>query len=1020
MDALVAFVRMSSVRAAGRAFALLLPLAILLGAPHAGAQSARDAVVQAALPQFKHTRWTADEGAPLAITQIAQTPDGWLWLTTFNGLQRFDGVTFETVAPPAGSPLEHYLASGLYVSRSGELWVGFSNNGGVAVYRNGRLQDTRMPSPGAAVTGFAETPDGAIWAASQEGMRRYFGGRWQDVSRQMGVPQGSVTSMKVGADGTFWIAITKGAGRLARLRPGASRFEALSYEVGPRAGLTEDRHGRLWVADKFGTRIAADRNGQLLPAQVLYPPIAGLSRAKPTFDDSGALWSTTSSSGIFYIRNAAEAAGGKNSEVVRYGLSDGLTSNISHGSLRDREGNIWITTDEGLDQFRIASALVEPALSGGTYSNIWMARAADKSIYISSSAGVFHIASGQAPRRILDYHLDGLCAAYDEGIWAVNATDLLRYSRGRWSRVQALLREKRTGDCTEDRHGRLWLTMPDGTLSWRDANGWQVAGPQIRKSLWWEIITTPAGDVAFKTKDEFVQIRGNRQFVTKLAAQDRGDYAMVAPGLADVFIGTATGLLRVRDGKFARIDKGRVPWLARVRWLVQTSGGQTWLLRRDGVSRVVTADLDRAFDDPRAPLQRVFFGRQDGAGTTQNQGITGPQAAIDDTGRYWFLTYGSVSFIDLARLRRNALPPPIVIRSLVSNGQTFRDPVRIVLRPGTRSLDIAFTALSLTVPRRVQFRVRLEGVDDDWVDPGTRRTASYSNLGPGSYRFHVIAANNDGVWNSKGATLDFEIRPTFFEGWPFRLLLGAALAVVIWLAYSMRLRRVANRIRSRMAERMEERERIARDLHDTLLQSVQALTLRFQLVVDELPVDERARPALEAAIDRADEVVAEGRDRVKDLRLPNEAGDIAQIMTEIVAQQGFDPAVAVSIETVGIARSLDPLALDEIVRIAGEAVFNVRRHARATRIAIEIRFQSGFAICIVDDGVGIAPAIIEQGGKDGHFGLPGMRERARKLDGDLLIRRIPEGGTQVVLTVPGRIAYQKRVWRWPSRWWWWA
>jgi signal transduction histidine kinase len=238
---------------------------------------------------------------------------------------------------------------------------------------------------------------------------------------------------------------------------------------------------------------------------------------------------------------------------------------------------------------------------------------------------------------------------------------------------------------------------------------------------------------------------------------------------------------------------------------------------------------------------------------------------------------------------------------------------------------------------------------------------------------------------------------------------------LLWLAYALRLRAVASRIRARMAERMAERERIARDLHDTLLQSVQALTLRFQLVVDELPITERARPGLEAAIDRADQVIAEGRDRVKELRSHGNSSDIEQIITDIIAQQRFDPPVTVSVQTVGTPRPLDPLALDEIARIAGEAIFNIMRHARATRVAIELRHHASFAISFVDNGVGIDPAILAQGGRKGHFGLSGMRERAQKLDGELIVRRIAEGGTQVMLNVPGRIAYKLQRARWFSR-----
>jgi signal transduction histidine kinase len=317
----------------------------------------------------------------------------------------------------------------------------------------------------------------------------------------------------------------------------------------------------------------------------------------------------------------------------------------------------------------------------------------------------------------------------------------------------------------------------------------------------------------------------------------------------------------------------------------------------------------------------------------------------------------------------------------------------------------------------VRFRYQLEGAEDRWVDAGARRTAAYSNLGPGHYRFRVIATNNDGVWNRTGAVLDFQIKPTFVQSWPFRLLCGVALLGLLWLAYSMRLRAVAHRIGQRMAERVEERERIARELHDTLLQAVQSLTLRFQLAVDDLPPKAAARTSLIEAIDTADRVIADGRDRVRELRSQQD-GDLEQIICDLIARLELGSAIDVALTVTGPQRQLDPLALEEVTRIAGEALFNVRRHAKASRLTIEIRHGSSFNLRVVDNGVGIDPTVAADGGKAGHYGLVGMVERARKLRGRLIVHPDPNGGTELSLTLPGSIAYQAkergilaRIWR---------
>ena len=1003
--------------------AALLPLAMWVGNSPAVAQYAR-----LGFGQFKHTRWTADDGAPVGIAQILQTPDGYLWLTA-DALYRFDGVTFERIDPPAGSTMERASPVSMMVSRAGELWVGYRDSGGIAVYRKGRLHDIHMPHPPRAIGRLAETADGAIWATAtgtgmpDDRLRRLAHGRWESVDSRMTLPPGSPMSLITGPSGDLWVPLSKDDGKsgsLARLLPRTARFLDLPPPLLARPRIALDPAGAVWASDATGTRLLLEPDGRRPAQATLFPPVPNLRAATLAFDRDGGIWGTTESSGIFYIPTARKLDRTPHDGMARFGAVDGLTSDVSYVPFVDREGSVWIGTELGLDRFRQAAGLRETGIPPDPTAGLLIARALSGDVYISSRGSLFVTEAGRVPRPILRVGVENgsLCPASDGGVWFVDPKRVYRVHAARHIELPSYPGGGIPLFCAEDRRGRLWVALLGGKWTWRDAAGWHEARGAIEKSRPWGMITTPSGDIALTTPLDMAIVEANRFRVIKLARFGLGTPSMIAAGTRDIFLSGSGGLLRVRGDRIARLDEKRFPWTSGLRSLVQTERGETWLFKRTVISRVVTADLDRAFEDPRAALDHTSFNSHDGVTSTmQHAGFPGVQAVEGGDGRVWFLNREGAAFFDPAALRQNASPPPIAIRSLASAGQTYRDPVTLTLPPGTRSLDITYAGLSLAVPDRVQFRYRLEGVDDDWVDPGTRRLASYANLGPGTYRFQVIAANNDGVWNKKGATLDFEIRPTFVQSLPFKLLCGLVVLALLWLAYSLRLRAVASRIRMRMAERMGERERIARDLHDTLLQSVQALTLRFQLVVDELPVKELARPALEAAIDRADQVIAEGRDRVKELRFSQDGSDIEKIITDLVAQQGFDPAMAISIETVGTPRSLDALALDEIARIAGEAIFNIRRHARATRIAVELRHRSSFAISFVDNGVGIDPAVVDQGGRDGHFGLPGMRERAQKLDGDLIVRRIAEGGTQVRLTVPGRIAYKARKARLFSRWW---
>lgn len=997
--------------------ALMLISALVASSLHAAQYE------QLGFGQFKHKAWTVSDGAPITIQSIAQTPDGFLWLGSAQGLFRFDGVTFERMASPAGSPMERAGVTSLYVTRSGKLWVGFSQYGGVGMILGGRLTDMRLPDPDENITHIAETADGAIWpvwAGYGARIQRFFKGRWERMPGRLGLPKDAgVVGLCGTSDGTLWASLERSPypkpeeNLIVYLPPGGGRFQQSKYQVNERAGFAIDRNDRLWIHTHHELRTLDDRFGKPLVKNNAFPRVP-CSDATFAFDADGGTW-TVRRGNISHVP-AVDGHPYDLKREVAFGRTNGLTAADVHAVFSDREGNIWVGTGQGLDQFRKARILlIDPAPP--YHQLVWMrvTSTTDGKVFLYG-ARTSEVAPLGFPQPILrNREPSAACASFDTGLWIFYDSRLVKYDEGRSTTFASPSGDGLAHICAEDRSRRLWITRNDGRLGWRDASGFHVTNMQPE---WWDLVITPKGDLAFKTVNDLLEIRGNKTVVTRLAGYHIGALSMIRAGRHDIFLGGVSGLLRVRDDHVARLDGQRYPWVTRLREIVQTPTGETWMFRHDGVSRVSTAALDRAFDDPRTSVERTVLDVDDGIeSAVAPYTEVGVHAAVGGDGRIWFVNALGTSVIDPARLRTNRLAPPVVIRALVTGGRTYIDPGALTLPPGTRSLDIAYTALSLSVPNRVKFRYRLEGVDDDWVNPGARRTASYSNLGAGDYRFRVIAANNDGVWNKTGATLAFKIRPTFIQSWPFKSLCALIVLALLWLAYSIRLRGMAERMRRGMAERMAERERIARELHDTLLQAVQSLTLRFQLVVDDLSIKGSPRHALEAAIDRADQVIAEARDRVLELRSPQERNDIEQVIIDIVAQQGFDPAVAVSIASVGSPHALDPLALDEITRIVGEAIFNIRRHADATRIAIELRHHANLVLSVVDNGMGIDPMVVEHGSRDGHFGLPGMRERARKLDGDLVVRRIIQGGTEVVLTVPGRIAYKPRAARWNARWW---
>lgn len=968
---------------------------------------------------FKHVRAAADDGAPDGLLRIAQTADGYIWLAG-DALYRFDGATFERIDWPLGSGRRHASPSALMVSDRGELWVGLRDTGGVAMYRQGALHDMHMPDPPRGLAAFTEMPDGTIWASSMgldKRLQRKRGNRWEHVDDTLGLPRGYIMDMIPARDGGLWVGLSAEngeSGTLAFLDAHGTRFRTLPVRLSGRPKIALDHDGALWASDAHGTRILFDAHGLRPKTPIAFPPVPGVTRATFAFDRGGGLWGATASVGIFYIANPSAPSAHPAAQVKRFGAANGLTSDTSYAPFVDREGNVWMTTESGIDQFRHAAAQQDPAVPADPEHGLSMAGAQDGSIYVGSHRMLFRVPPRGSAAPVLTLRTDeiSLCSARAGGIWVVEPGQTILMQGTHARRFPSYPGAEAKIACAEDAAGRLWLGLASGALLWRDASGWHRAEGALSKLKLWDLTTTPAGDLALIIPPDIAILHGGRLETISLKQAGIGTpWALMAgnsPGSQELFVSGSAGLARKRGTQLRHLDERRFPWITWVRTLQQTADGKTWLFSRTGVYQTATADLERAFDDPRAPLPFTKFDALDGlASTGQQGGFAGRQSALGADGRLWFLNRQGAAFFDPAKLQPNGMPPPVTIRSLDSNGGTWRDPTDVTLPAGTRTVSIAYAGLSFTVPQRVQFLYRLQGVDDGWVDAGARRTASYTNLGPGRYSFRVIARNSDGVWNHRGATLTFEIAPTFVQSWPFKLICAAALLALMWAAYSLRLRTVAERIRMRMAERAEERERIARELHDTLLQSVQSLTLRFQIAADDLPEGTPARASLITAIDIADKVIAEGRDRVRELRQQQD-GDLQQIICDLVARLEFGPTVTTAISSEGEARQLDPAALDEITRIAGEALFNMRRHAEASAVTVELHHGADLRLRFADNGRGIDAEIARAGGRAGHYGLLGMSERARRLRGRLIIRRQPDQGTEVLLTVPGAIAYKPR------------
>jgi signal transduction histidine kinase len=436
-----------------------------------------------------------------------------------------------------------------------------------------------------------------------------------------------------------------------------------------------------------------------------------------------------------------------------------------------------------------------------------------------------------------------------------------------------------------------------------------------------------------------------------------------------------------------------------------------WLYTACGLVRIARPELDGWATDPKRTIQTMVFDNSDGVSSHSLPTAYGPRVAKSSDGKIWFLPLEGVSVIDPRHLPINKIPPPVYIEQITADRKTSNAYSQLRLPPLVRDLEIDYTALSLVAPEKIRFRYKLEGHDPDWQDAGTRRQAFYNDLAPRNYRFRVAACNNSGVWNEAGASFDFSIDPAYYQTTWFRASCVAAFLGLLWALHRLRLHQIAQQFHARLEARVDERTRIAQELHDTLLQSFQALMFHFQAVNHLLPPS-KGKEALEKVLDRADQAIVEGRDAIQNIRSSTTVtNELSHAMTALGEElsgsnDGENGPATFRVSVEGPPRGLHPILRDDIYRIAREALRNAFRHAQASQIEAEITYgQRILRLRIRDDGKGIDPKHLHAG-RDGHWGLPGMRERAQRIGAQFEMWSEIGAGTEVELRIPGSIAYE--------------
>lgn len=1005
-----------------KAFGLLQALSMIAAALMTGS-NAFALSSELRITQLYHTAWSAKDGAPTGVEALAQTSDGYLWIAGAAGLIRFDGVRFERIDSIRGQRLPSSNVMTLFAPRAGGLWVGY-RFGGASFIHDGKLTNyaEREGLPVGSLTRFAQDNSGVMWANTTRGLKRFDGSLWEDVRETFNLPSEYVKALRVARDGTLWVVIGHA---VMFLRPGQATFVATDIQTGEEeATFVEAPDGTLWLTDAslgaHAVYVPGETSGENGRHRwiALRDPARGPLWGK-LVDRDGTLW-TASPAGIHRVKDVAHLLDPRivaDSSRDIFSNLDGLTAPYANAFLEDREGNIWIGTAGGVDRFRESRLTRVELPRGANGIAIAPGDAGALLVGIDFEQGAFQVTGASTvdvvpgPRFINCVHRTN-----DGEVW-FGGRAMLWHSSGssrasKWIPLPVPVDRANANyypvqGIAKDRAGRLWVSVVRGGV-FHFADGKWTRFDDAALAL----AAGEDGSVWLGyPKSRILVVDAGTDTGRELSLSDGldiGNVMSILPLATDTWVGGELGLARFDGQRFHPVTQRGATQLPSVSGIVATPEGDLWLSTSAGAIQIPADEVRRLAADPGYAVRTELFDYLDGLPGTPNAIRPLPSIAAGNDGRLWFATTNGIAWIDPKHVRRNPLAPRVEVQSIVADGKRYESGSNLRLPIKPRDVQISYTALSLSIPERVRFRYQLDA-GEPWQDAGPRRTAYFTGLGPGQHTFRVAAANNDGVWNETGASLDFTIPPAFHQTRSFYALCALACVALLTVLYRVRVRQVAAQVRGRLEARLAERERIARDLHDTLLQGIQGLIWRFQAATDRIPSDEPARQLMEQSLDRADKLLEESRDKVKDLRpAASTVADLAQALATEGEQFAKLHSAKFRVSVQGTARDLHPIVREEGFLIAREAMTNAFRHSGAADIEAEVTFGEGaLHVRIRDDGRGIGDAVLEAGGRPGHFGLIGMRERAKKLGAHLEVWSKPGAGTEIDLRVPAAVAYRR-------------
>lgn len=947
-----------------------------------------DSPLNITLRQFQHRAFTARDGAPGQVWSIAQTKDGFLWLEAPTGLYRFDGVHFDnslTALLPSSE------AAALYADPNGDLWIGY-NFGGLSVLHNGKI---------------INTPTSAI-------------------------PQGSVRDIVRDKNNTLWIATTKGVAHLRGTHwdevtpPGGSHFDQIERMV--------EISGEIYLIDASSAFAINEQTYQMVSVSpdVIYRAAEGVPSTVPMvydsfqwdalfLDSSGAFWKGSAEhDGI--VRRRWNAANTPPYRDEYFGEHDGLSGVASVDFFEDRESNIWVATERGVDQFTATKFITvplpykgHPAISADPRGGLLVSVPLPDAFYLN----------GTDDPKILKGLGDTTCLMADAKgvIWSKQPVELIGYDGNHTQHVPLPEAVIKTGPGSSKWGFRcqaiaitpsndIWLSLPPGGV-YRLSNGtWSLNGdvPGLPNEPATRIVADEVGRVWLGyVKDRIGVVEGGHTtlYSSKNGLAVGNIYSLAVRG-KNVWAGGEKGIAFLdSSGKFISVTGAQHTLFHDVSGIVETASGDLWLNSNDGVYHLTAQQVLAMKASPNAEPDFELFTHSDGLNDVPPWLSPGPTMAERSDGRIYVAIGGNVAWIDPSHIHRNLVAPVAVIDKLTAGTQTWQASDVPTLAPLTRNLRIDYTAPSLTQPESVRFKYQLDGVDDGWVNAGAQRQASYSNLSPGHYRFRVMAFNEDRVASVEPAILEFAIAPTFYQTNWFKAVVAALALLLFWQFFLWRLRAMRRQYELVIEQRLAERERIARDLHDTLLQGMQGTLMQVGAWSKDKSLSTQQRENASAIEQRMRNALIEGRDAIRMLRQTDPRDmDLASAILTTGKEESSVSTTKFSLHVEGQPRTIRPDVFDEIITIVRESILNAFHHAEAEWVVVIVNFTShALEISVSDNGIGFTEQRVEESQQEGHWGIAGMRERAEKLGGRLIIGTTAPHGTRVTLAIPRRAVY---------------